>query len=68
MSGEERRPADNTYIGLTRDWEVRYWCARLGVNADDLRACVREVGARADDVEQRLKAAGRKAFEKMGDN
>lgn len=68
MSGEERRPAENSYIGLTHDWEVRYWCARFGVNPEELRACVKEVGTRADDVERRLKAAGRKAFEKMGDD
>jgi hypothetical protein len=68
MDGELRRPADNTYIGLTDDWEVRYWCARFGVSADELRACVSEVGPSADDVERRLKAAARKAFDKMGEN
>jgi hypothetical protein len=47
---------------------VRYWCARFGVSADELRACVSEVGPRANDVERRLRAAARKAFEKMGED
>jgi hypothetical protein len=68
MDRELERPSDNTYIGLTQDWEVRYWCTRFGVNVEELRACVDEVGPRADDVERRLKAAGRKAFDKMGEN
>jgi hypothetical protein len=68
MDGESRRLVDNTYIGLMHDWEVRYWCARFGVSAEELRACVKEVGPRVDDVEQRLKAAAGKVFDKMGEN
>jgi hypothetical protein len=68
MDGELKPPADNTYIGLMHDWEVRYWCTRFGVNVEELRACVAEVGPRADDVQRRLKSAARKAFDKMGEN
>jgi hypothetical protein len=65
---KERIPADLTQVNLSEDREVRYWCARFSIGADELQACVMEVGPRVDDVERRLKAAGHKAFDKMGED
>jgi hypothetical protein len=65
---EERIPDDLTQVNLAEDWEVRYWCARFDVDADELRACVMEVGPRVYDVDQRLKEAARKAFENTGED
>jgi hypothetical protein len=65
---KERIPSDLSQVGLTEEWEIRYWCARFSVGPNELRACVTEVGPRVDDVERRLKDAARKAFDKTGEN
>jgi hypothetical protein len=64
----DRAPRDLTRVGVEEDWEVRYWCARFSVSAEELRACVLEVGPRTEDVERRLKEAGRKAFSNTGED
>jgi len=46
---------DRKRINLDQDYEVRDWSKRLGVSADQLRAAVRAVGDRVDDVERHLK-------------
>jgi len=65
---KERIPADLTQVNLSEDGEVRYWCARFSIGADELQAFVMEVGPRVDDVERRLNAAGHNAFDKMGED
>ncbi|MGZ5138582.1 MAG: DUF3606 domain-containing protein, partial [Burkholderiales bacterium] len=55
-------------VGLDEEWQVRYWCTRFGVGADELRACVLQVGPVVENVEKQLKEAGRQAFQKMGED
>ena len=68
LDSKERVPEDLTQVNLTQEWEVRYWCARFGVSPDELRVHVSKVGPAVEDVERRLKAAARKAFDKMGED
>jgi hypothetical protein len=63
-----RVPDDTSEVGLDSDWEVRYWCARYGVSEDELRACVVQVGSRADDVERQLRKAKQQAFRQTGED
>ena len=46
---------DRKRINVDQDYEVRDWSKRLGVSADKLRAAVKAVGDRVDDVERHLK-------------
>jgi len=57
MSDDKSKPGgqDRKRINLDEDYEVRDWSKRLGVSADQLRAAVKAVGDRADDVEKHLK-------------
>ncbi|MGZ5092296.1 MAG: DUF3606 domain-containing protein [Burkholderiales bacterium] len=64
----DRAPHDLTRVGLDEEWQVRYWCTRFGVGADELRACVLQVGPVVENVEKQLKEAGRQAFQKMGED
>jgi hypothetical protein len=64
----DKTPADLTRVNLEDAMEVRYWCARFNIGPDELRTCVLAVGPHVDDVEQRLKAAARSAFEKTGED
>ena len=64
----ERAPQDLTRVNLEEDWEIRYWCARFDVESDALRACIAEVGPRVQDIEARLREAGRKAFRNTGED
>jgi hypothetical protein len=45
-----RGPQDAKRISLTEEWEVRYWCDRLGIDERKLRVVVAEVGHMAADV------------------
>jgi hypothetical protein len=63
-----RAPEDLTRVGLENDWEIQYWCARFDIGAEQLRACVAEVGPRVEDVESRLRQAGRAAFKNTGED
>lgn len=45
---------DRKRIDLDEEYEVRDWSKRFGVSADQLRAAVRAVGDKADDVERHL--------------
>ena len=65
---KERIPNNLTQVNLEDEWEVRYWCARFNVDADELRACVMEVGPRLNDVERRLKEATRIALANNGED
>lgn len=64
----ERTPDDLTRVNLSQEWEVRYWCARLSVSAEELRACIMVVGPLVNDVEKRLKEAGRVSFKLGGED
>jgi len=56
MSDDKSKPGgqDRKRINLDEDYEVRDWSKRLGVSADQLRAAVKVVGDRVDDVEKHL--------------
>jgi hypothetical protein len=45
---------DRTRINLSEDYEVRYWCEKFGVTADELKAAVKRVGNSAKAVESEL--------------
>ena len=64
----ERTPDDLTRVNLSQEWEVRYWCASLSVSAEELGACVMAVGPLVNDVERRLKEAGRVSFKHGGED
>jgi hypothetical protein len=68
LDSDMRIPDDTTRVGLEHDWEVRYWCARYSVTEQELRACVMEVGPRAEDVELKLKRAKPIVFKNMGED
>ena len=57
MSDDKSKPGgqDRKRINLDEDYEVRDWSKRLGVSDDQLRAAVKAVGDRVDDVEKHLK-------------
>jgi hypothetical protein len=48
-------PRDHTRIDLREDYEVRYWCKKLGVTPDVLRAVVEKVGDSVDAVENEIR-------------
>ncbi len=64
----ERAPNNLTWIRLDDESEVRFWCVNFSVTPDELRACVLEVGPRAEDVEKQLRKAGRKSFSMGGED
>ena len=57
MSDDKSKPGgqDRKRINVDEDYEVRDWSKRQGVSADKLRAAVKAVGDRVDDVERHLK-------------
>ncbi len=60
MSDDKSKPGgqDRKRINVDEDYEVRDWSKRLGVSAEKLRAAVKVVGDRVDDVERHLKKRG----------
>ncbi len=60
MSDDKSKPGgqDRKRINLDEDYEVRDWSKRLGVSDEQLRAAVKAVGDRVDDVERHLKKRG----------
>ncbi len=50
-------PRDRNVVYLARDWECRWWCDKLGVSPDDLKAAVRQVGPMSQDIERHLRTA-----------
>ena len=46
---------DRDRINLSEDYEVRYWCEKFGVTAEQLQEAVERSGDRADKVEENLK-------------
>ena len=65
---QQRVPADTSLVRLEEEWEIRYWCERFSVGEDELRACVAEIGPRTDDIERRLREAGKKSFWNDGED
>jgi hypothetical protein len=51
---ELRSPEDRSRIGLTEDYERRYWTETLGVSENALRNAVQAVGISVADVREHL--------------
>jgi hypothetical protein len=47
----KRGYSDRRRISLTEDYEVRYWTAHFGCNAEDLREAIEKVGHMVSAVE-----------------
>ena len=45
---------DDSWINISQEYEVRYWCEKLGVTADQLKAAVAQVGTLVKDVRAHL--------------
>ena len=56
------------HVDVETSVEVDFWCSRFEVTPDALRACVAEVGPSAEEVEARLKQAGRESFHLGGED
>ena len=52
----DRGPADRARVNVEEDYEVRYWTAKWGVTADELRRAVAKVGVSAEAVEHELRS------------
>ena len=63
-----RAPADPDRVGLTEEWEVRWWCDKFGCSEVTLRKAVGDVGPRASDVERRLRGAAKEVFQNTGED
>lgn len=50
----KKGPADRSRINTSEDYEVRYWCEKFGVTAEELKAAVKKVGNSAAAVEREL--------------
>lgn len=50
----KKGPQDRSRISTSEDYEVRYWCEKFGVTADELKAAVKKVGNSAAAVEREL--------------
>ncbi|HYD11471.1 MAG TPA: DUF3606 domain-containing protein [Allosphingosinicella sp.] len=51
---KDRGAQDRARININEEHEVRYWTEALGVNEQQLRAAVAEVGVSADEVRRLL--------------
>jgi Protein of unknown function (DUF3606) len=51
---KDRRPRDPTRIGLSEDWEVRYWTKEFRVRKQRLTDVVMRVGPMVSDVAREL--------------
>jgi len=45
---------DDSRINISQDYEVRYWCEKLGVSADELKSAVNKVGPLVKHVREHL--------------
>lgn len=49
---QQKGPQDSARINVNEDYEVSYWTERFGVNPDQLRHAVEQVGVSALAVEE----------------
>ena len=58
MPDDKSKPGgqDRSRINVNEDYELASWSKKFGVSADALKAAVKSVGTRADDVEKHLKS------------
>lgn len=48
-------PQDSARINVNEDYELSYWTEKFGVNPDQLKKAVQEVGVSAQAVEEYLR-------------
>lgn len=65
---EQRTPTDLTRVKLDEDWEAQYWCTRFNASAEEITACIAQVGPRVADVETKLREAAKHVFKKTGED
>ena len=65
---DQREPKDLTRINVHDELEVQWWSARFGVTPQRLVSAVEEHGPSAEEVQQKLHEAAKKAFSKGGED
>jgi Protein of unknown function (DUF3606) len=45
---------DGSLINIGQDYEVRYWCEKLGISEDQLKSAVAKVGPLVKHVREHL--------------
>lgn len=45
---------DDSRININQDYEVRYWCEKLGVSEEQLKSAVAKVGSLVKHVREHL--------------
>jgi hypothetical protein len=45
---------DDSWININQEYEVRYWCEKLGVSEDQLKSAVAKVGPIVKHVREHL--------------
>lgn len=56
MADDLKRPGrlDDSRINIGQDYEVRYWCEKLGVSPEQLKSAVAKVGPLVKHVREHL--------------
>jgi len=49
-----RVPEDSKRININQEWEIEYWCKKLGCTRAQLIAAVNKVGPMVEDVKKEL--------------
>ncbi|OJU98590.1 MAG: DUF3606 domain-containing protein [Acinetobacter sp. 38-8] len=49
-----KQPQDPQKINVNEPWELTYWTKELGVSEDELKAAVKAVGVKVEDVKKHL--------------
>jgi hypothetical protein len=52
----KRGPQVRSRINVNEDYELRYWCGRFNVSAEELKKAVAKAGPSVDAVEKQLKS------------
>jgi hypothetical protein len=51
---KRKQPEDPTKININQDWEITYWCDKLGTSEAKLKAAVKAVGPMTQAVRKYL--------------
>ena len=65
---EQRTPTDLTRVNMDEEWEAQYWCTRFNATAEQITACIAQVGPRTEDVEKKLTQASKQVFKNTGED
>ena len=50
----KKGPADKTKVNVNESWELKYWTKTLNVAEEKLKAAVKAVGTRVEDIRKHL--------------